>query len=244
MIVKKQKKHIPKSVFIILVPVLIIIFLTVKNLSSCPKGETFQGKKGNYTIIGEENYQSDQLKLKGCHLRLEEADLTTDYYLDRQAYRNLRGQKSSDVGNGCLVYKIKNSQEINEYCFGENVNVTQSLLQTTPKAVNLELKQFNFAGTKWRYNIQAGGGVGGIMTFERDDNGSLSGTFTEFGPEGEQVKTFIGSFEKNNFLLTLEDYPTFEVVLSADSNTLAGKPVEPEKDIYYPDDFFQAERQP
>ncbi len=238
----------------------------VQNLRSvgfswCTKGNDLELKGNIINALGVEDYKSSQFEEKVCHLSYTKNNFTIDFYLDEKALAKFGGSRDKDIGNGCLVFNTGSSQSKTELCFGEKIKkgdteekrlkVDNDLLSELEKIATSSLKKisippsqksvnFNFAGTKWSYQIQAGGGVGGVMTFEKDEGGSLRGTFTENGPEGQKKKKFVGSREEDNFLLTLEEFPTFEIVLSADGKTMTGKPVEPEKDIFYPDDFFKA----
>lgn len=227
----------------------------IKNFSLCKAGDTLKLKNASLNIVGVENYQSKKLESKVCHLTLSQDDLIIDYYFDGQALVKLEGGKDKDTGNGCIVYQIKNVKNKNELCFGNKVKSYQDEEIKKEETKNEWVEEFkdilsskptpkiSLAGTKWRYMIQVGGGVGGIIAFDKDENGSLSGTSKEFGPEGEKQKQVVGSYEKDNFLLTLEGFSTFKVVLSEDGKIMTGKPVEQNKDIFYPEDFFKAAKE-
>lgn len=260
-----NKKSFPIKVIIIIVALILlgglilgiikgIQKISTKNFSWCVSGNTLKLKDTLLTVVGVEDYESSQYKDKVCHLTLITDNVISDYYLDEKALAKFGGSKDKDIGNGCLVMKMAGTVSKTELCFGSNVKSDQEervvkdrpgkeLLEEFNKLFSSNSSTVNLAGTKWSYMIEAGGGVGGIMTFETEDNGSLRGSFTENGPEGKKEKKFIGSREADNFLLTLEEFPTFKILMSSDGMTMTGKPVEETKDVFYPDDFFKATRE-
>lgn len=227
---------------------------STKNFSWCVSGNTLKLKDTLLTVVGIEDYESYQYKDKVCHLTLITDNVISDYYLDEKALMKFAGSYDKDVGSGCLLMKIAGTVSKTELCFGNKVKSEQEeesvkdrpdkkLLEEFNKLFSSNSSTVNFAGTRWSYMIQVDGGVGGIMTFEKDKSGNLSGSFTENGPEGKKEKNFVGSLKKDNFLLTLEEFPTFKIVLSSDGTTMTGKPVEETKDVFYPDDFFKATKE-
>lgn len=232
------------------------------NFASCQKGQTVTYKGAKISSVGIEDYQSQQYKDKVCHLTHNKEEVTADYYLDEQALAkfSLKGEKSKTVGNGCIVYRLAKVHRLTELCFGdkiietaqgetgeENVDLFKELgidlsqVEIYPTlGVFLKITPKSFAGTKWHYSIQVGGGVEGEITVATDEGGNMRGIYTEFGPEGKKEKGFTGSFESDFLLLTLEEFPTFKVNISQDGRSMTGKPLEESKDIFYPQDFFKA----
>lgn len=232
------------------------------DFASCQKGQAVSYKGANLSIVGVEVYQSPQYNGKVCRLTLYQGEVTADFYLDEQALTkfSLNGEKSKTVGNGCIVYRLEKANRSTELCFGDKIietaqgetkeenvdlfkelgiNMSQVEVSST-SGVSLKITPKSFAGTKWHYSIQVGGGVEGDILVATDEGGNLSGIFTEFGPEGKKERNFTGSFEANFFLLTLGEYPAFKVNISRDGRTMTGKPFEESKDIFYPQDFFKA----
>lgn len=205
----------------------------IGSISWCKSGNTIKIEDSTLAAVGIEDYQSQQYEYEDqlCHLKYTKNGSPSELYLDEIALVNFNSKKQKEIGNGCLVYRLEKAKQNAELCFGEKVKRRAKITPTS---------QRNLAGTNWRYQIDVGGGIGGEMIFDKDEGGSLSGTFTEFGPEGKKEKQFIGTLEKDNFLLTLEEFPTFTVILSPDGKTMAGKPVEETGEIFYPDDFFKA----
>lgn len=274
--IKSRKKLIIILSLFLIAVIMVLVLAGSQNKSSCIAGEKVLLKGNTLTISDLEEYNGNQLQGKLCHLTLNSADMTTDYYFDEAAMIKIRGGNNMEIGNGCLVYRIGNMFTSDEVCFGDkavfrekdtenkeengifnellrrqeviSVTVTpviSSLVSSIPQASHSSystgnMSAVNLLGTRWRYQIDVGGGVGGILTFGKDENGKLTGTFTESGPEGNKEKFFIGSLEKDKFLLTLEDFSTFKLTLSSDGRTMTGKPLEENKDIYYPDNFFKA----
>jgi hypothetical protein len=228
-------------------------------LAWCQSGQKLILKGATLTAIGIENYQSQKLEAKVCHLSLTDDYLTTDFYLDGPALERFQSKESKEGGNGCLVFQIRNFGEKTEVCFGEKVKSFQvergeeevDLLKelgievspveaTREPQIFLKITPRNLAGTKWDYQIQVGGGVGGRMTFDKDEDGEVGGFYTESGPGGKEEKKFSGRDEGGKLLLILGDFPEFTLVFSDNGKTLTGKPTKPTKDIFYPEDFFKA----
>ena len=69
-------------------------------------------------VKGIEDYQGKELTGSLCHLNTDLSEVTADYYLDEQAYGKFSGE-GNDVGNGCIVLTIKQTQEKTEMCFGD-----------------------------------------------------------------------------------------------------------------------------
>ena len=157
----------------------------------------------------------------------------------------LKGSKSKEIGNGCLVYRIKLSSAMTELCFGSKIkNVDNEKFEVA--APKPPVSKDDLTGSEWNYTIQSGGGVGGVMTFDKGAKGDVSGTFTENGPDGQKKKNFKGNFDGDKLTLTMEDFPTFSLMLVSGGTGMNGKPknIDPKQGISYPDDFFHAARIP
>lgn len=248
MILKSEKGAIP-IIIIVLIVLGAVIFLAkggLQNLqqgfSWCKEGNSFKLKNKTVNALGVEDYKG-RLEGKVCHLTQTENGITADYFVDEPALAKLKGSKSKEIGNGCIVYRIKLSAAATEFCFGSKVKEPKDegkIEIAAPKDAS------DLTGSKWQYKIQSGGGVGGILTFEKGAKGEVSGKFSENGPQGSAEKTFKGNWDGTNLLLSLTDFPTLKITLVSGGKSMNGKPekIDPKAGISYPDDFFHADRQP
>ncbi len=122
----------------------------------------------------------------------------------------------------------------------QNISPTIAASPTQSSLITVTIKRNSLAGTNWRYQIDVGGGVGGVMIFKKDEGGFVGGTYEENGPEGRINKKFEGVWDKETLILQMGDFPRFKVTVSENGKMMQGKLLEENKDIYYPDDFFKA----
>ncbi len=120
------------------------------------------------------------------------------------------------------------------------ISKTLKIPLTLSPQVSVQAERKNLRDTKWRYQIDVGGGVGGVMNFEKDEKEFVGGTYEENGPEGRINKKFEGVWDKGMLILQMGDFPRFKVTVSENGKMMQGKPLEENKDIYYPDNFFNA----
>lgn len=78
-------------------------------------------------------------------------------------------------------------------------------------------------GTKWRYMINVGGGMGGVMTFENVSESDASGSYTEHGPLGAKTKRFTANFSgRNKFILSLPEFGQLNVAVDSSGKSMSG----------------------
>jgi len=88
----------------------------------CKSGDRVTRGDATLSIIGLEDYKGDQLSGSFCHLTADVGGVSADYYLDDTALAKFHNDARKDIGNGCIVFSIKNTLAENEMCFGNNVS--------------------------------------------------------------------------------------------------------------------------
>lgn len=98
---------------------------TLKNLLKggsawCAPGDQVGMKYYMLSTVGLEDYKGEQLAGPLCHLTTQAEGLQADFYLDEAALEHFKGNEKA-AGNGCMVFTVKDTAAVSEWCFGEKV---------------------------------------------------------------------------------------------------------------------------
>ena len=69
------------------------------------------------STVGLEDYKSEQMEAKLCHLTTKADNLQADFYLDEAAHAHFRGA-GKEPGSGCVVIGVPGTDSKTEMCFG------------------------------------------------------------------------------------------------------------------------------
>ena len=110
-------KLLPKILIMLFIVAAAGTFFWLQSGNWCNKGDSLTMKTLTATVVGREQYTSDQLSGDLCHLTTTSGDVSADYYLDKTAIAKFRDASQKDTGHGCIVFSIKNTKVAHEMCF-------------------------------------------------------------------------------------------------------------------------------